>query len=42
LKKRFPVLTLNVYTHLFEEQRRAAAVSLTELLGSQSLPGHLN
>jgi hypothetical protein len=29
-------------THLFEEQRKTAAVSLTDLLGRQTPPGQLN
>jgi hypothetical protein len=32
----------SVYTHLFEEQRKASAVSLKELLSSQTPPGRLN
>lgn len=35
-------VVLSVYTHLFEEQRKASAVSLKELLSSQTPPGRLN
>jgi integrase len=35
-------LTLDIYTHLFEEQRKASAVSLTDLLGGDHSPEELN
>jgi integrase len=34
--------TLRWYAHMFEEQRRAAAVNLSDLLGSSTAPANLN
>jgi integrase len=33
-----PAFTMKVYRHAFEEQRRAAAISLTDLLGGKKEP----